>query len=33
LERAIEIEPDMPQAEVVKKKIGELKQADSVFRR
>ena len=33
LERAIEIEPDMPQAEVIKKKIEELKQADSVFRR
>ena len=33
LERAIEIEPDMPQAEVVKKKIGELKQADSVFKK
>jgi len=33
LERAIEIEPDMLQAEVIKKKIEELKQADSVFRR
>jgi tetratricopeptide (TPR) repeat protein len=32
LERAIEIEPDMLQAEVIKKKIEELKQADSVFR-
>ena len=32
LERAIEIEPDLPQAEVVKKKIEELKQADSVFK-